>query len=382
MRNRYYFGVNQYDNEKRNEWLDEQRELLEIALVWEWLNTSKKYGYHDRYVMAVLDASNMVKDGRRNSFSLEELKDTISLLQTATNVEDKLNFYLSNELIDYMYSLVKHLIRLNEHDQGMKNLLSRTNWVFTKNLNNELTKEFDTEIRKIYIPILEPMNRYREYDNFDSNTRAKILYEYLFNSRTYSWLDKNLISLNTTNEHDYHARGVLLHIGIKLKHQGIFEKLSIKEAICLLEHKTNDYRVVIESLRLLAESNDIIETIQSDIESEMIEDGNYYTEGAAKKFYGKRYERNAINRRKAIEIHGTTCLVCGFNFENVYGDRGKDFIEIHHLRPLSTVREEVVIDPQTDLAPVCANCHRMIHRNKDNILSIEQLKNMLKQPLY
>ena len=193
---------------------------------------------------------------------------------------------------------------------------------------------------------------------------------------------KNLINLNATNEQDFHAREVLLHTGIKGKHQGVFEKLSIKEAICLLEHKTSDYRVVIESLRLLAESNNIIEAIQSDIESEMIEDGNFYTEGAVKNFHGKRYERNAINRRKAIEIHGTTCLVCGFNFGDFYGDRGKDFIEVHHLRPISTVGEEVVIDPQTDLAPVCANCHRMIHRNKDEILSIEQLKNMIKQPLY
>jgi 5-methylcytosine-specific restriction enzyme A len=81
-------------------------------------------------------------------------------------------------------------------------------------------------------------------------------------------------------------------------------------------------------------------------------------------------------------IHCFTCVVCGFNFEDVYGERGKDFIEVHHVKPLSSIGEEVVIDPMGDLIPVCANCHRMIHRRKDNVLSIEELKNVMKRVLY
>ncbi|WP_308302394.1 HNH endonuclease [Bacillus sp. V5-8f] len=72
-----------------------------------------------------------------------------------------------------------------------------------------------------------------------------------------------------------------------------------------------------------------------------------------------------------MQIQGINCAGCGFNFQNVYGEHGKDFIEIHHVKPLSTIKEEVKINPSTDLMPACSNCHRMIHRKKDEILSIE-----------
>jgi 5-methylcytosine-specific restriction enzyme A len=52
---------------------------------------------------------------------------------------------------------------------------------------------------------------------------------------------------------------------------------------------------------------------------------------------------------------------------------------VHHVKPLSTIKEEVEINPETDLVPVCANCHRMIHRRKDDVLTIEELKSIVEQ---
>jgi 5-methylcytosine-specific restriction protein A len=77
-------------------------------------------------------------------------------------------------------------------------------------------------------------------------------------------------------------------------------------------------------------------------------------------------ERNAklVARRKAKakEQNGrVTCEGCSFDFEKVYGDRGTDFIECHHTVPVSSL----VSGSHTrlkDLALVCSNCHRMIHR--------------------
>jgi 5-methylcytosine-specific restriction enzyme A len=111
-----------------------------------------------------------------------------------------------------------------------------------------------------------------------------------------------------------------------------------------------------------------------DIEAELAEDDDFYSDGAVKTYYGKRYERNPVNREKAIEIHGLNCVCCGFNFEEVYGERGKDFIEVHHINPLSTIKGEMNINPETDLVPVCSNCHRMIHRRKDNVITVMELK--------
>jgi len=56
---------------------------------------------------------------------------------------------------------------------------------------------------------------------------------------------------------------------------------------------------------------------------------------------------------------------CGFDFERVYGELGAGFAEVHHLRPLSELRRPVSTT-LADLAVVCANCHRMIHRDGES----------------
>ena len=74
--------------------------------------------------------------------------------------------------------------------------------------------------------------------------------------------------------------------------------------------------------------------IENDIALEKNEDFQVGSEGSKKQVYTTRYERNSSLRASAIKIHGTTCMACGFNFEAVYGDRGKDYIEVHHVKPL------------------------------------------------
>ena len=62
----------------------------------------------------------------------------------------------------------------------------------------------------------------------------------------------------------------------------------------------------------------------------------------------------------------------------MYGERGKGFIEVHHTEPLGSLSEEKIINPQIDLVPVCSNCHRIIHRRKDYVLSISEVKELLR----
>lgn len=100
-------------------------------------------------------------------------------------------------------------------------------------------------------------------------------------------------------------------------------------------------------------------------------------EGKRKEYYVTKYERNPVNRKKAIEIHGTKCMICGFDFEAVYGEVGRNFIEVHHIKPLAEVGEEIEINPETDLVCICANCHRIIHRKKDKIYSVDEVKEMI-----
>ena len=100
-------------------------------------------------------------------------------------------------------------------------------------------------------------------------------------------------------------------------------------------------------------------------------------EGSRKEVYTTRFERKSKLRRMAIIFHGTTCMVCGFNFSEIYGERGNDYIEVHHIKPLADNESEVEVNPETDLVVVCSNCHRMIHRKRNQILSIEELKSLI-----
>lgn len=103
------------------------------------------------------------------------------------------------------------------------------------------------------------------------------------------------------------------------------------------------------------------------------------TEGKEKIVTQTRIERNFKLRDMAIKFHGTKCIVCGFTFAEKYGNFGKGYIEIHHLKPVSKYKGkgEVIVDPKTDLKPLCSNCHRMIHRSAD-MMSIKQLRSIIK----
>jgi len=75
--------------------------------------------------------------------------------------------------------------------------------------------------------------------------------------------------------------------------------------------------------------------------------------------------RRIVEKKKADTLAKTgtlACEVCSFNFEKVYGELGKNFCEVHHLFPLSEAVSEEVLTKLRDLAIVCANCHRMLHR--------------------
>ncbi len=114
--------------------------------------------------------------------------------------------------------------------------------------------------------------------------------------------------------------------------------------------------------------------IRTDVEEEIQQEAETRPEGEVKTYYGKRYERDPSNRRRAIAFHGLRCAACGFDFEETYGVRGAGFIEIHHNKPLAEVGAPQLIDPEKDLIPLCANCHRMVHRYRDHVITLEELK--------
>jgi predicted HNH restriction endonuclease len=90
-------------------------------------------------------------------------------------------------------------------------------------------------------------------------------------------------------------------------------------------------------------------------------------------------ERNLrLVRRKKQSVLATAgrlgCEACSFDFAAIYGPLGDGFAECHHRTPLAAL-SGVTTTRLTDLAIVCANCHRMLHRRPYH--SVEQLREVV-----
>jgi 5-methylcytosine-specific restriction protein A len=76
-------------------------------------------------------------------------------------------------------------------------------------------------------------------------------------------------------------------------------------------------------------------------------------------------------RRHQTATGGLACEACGFDFESEYGLRG--FCEVHHRLPLAEGEDERETRLE-DLAVLCSNCHRAIHRLGPEMMTVEELR--------
>ena len=107
------------------------------------------------------------------------------------------------------------------------------------------------------------------------------------------------------------------------------------------------------------------------VEDERILSTEGYAEGDVQRIETNRYERNPLNRKLCLAAKGYDCIVCGMNFEKKYGNIGYHYIHVHHVIPVSNLGSGYVINPLTDLVPVCPNCHAMLHKKNPPILPDE-----------
>jgi len=99
-------------------------------------------------------------------------------------------------------------------------------------------------------------------------------------------------------------------------------------------------------------------------------------EGEKRTRYSAYFERNPFYRNKAIEIHGLSCMACGFNFQELYGELGKGYIHVHHNKPISE-SGPTKVNPRTDMSVLCPNCHAMTHRDKSHTLTVSKLRELI-----
>jgi len=85
-------------------------------------------------------------------------------------------------------------------------------------------------------------------------------------------------------------------------------------------------------------------------------------EGELHSYMGNRYERSRVNRAVCLRHFGLRCQGCGELAEEKYGELGKDVIHVHHIIPVSEMGGSKLVDPISDLVPLCPSCHNVVHR--------------------
>ncbi|SDH03668.1 HNH endonuclease [Desulfosporosinus hippei] len=119
-------------------------------------------------------------------------------------------------------------------------------------------------------------------------------------------------------------------------------------------------------------------TIEEDLDPECKDE---YSEG--KEYYRlhrmRERKSGVVKQAKKLFIkkHGRLfCEVCSADFPKIYGDRGNNFIEGHHRKLVSEMKEGDKTKIE-DIAMLCSNCHRMIH--KKPIISVEDLAKVVRR---
>lgn len=111
--------------------------------------------------------------------------------------------------------------------------------------------------------------------------------------------------------------------------------------------------------------------------AEEITDAHALIEGAACRVTINAYERNPQARQQCIAHYGTSCSVCEASLDSVYGPAAERLIHVHHLRALSDLAREYIVDPIRDLRPVCPNCHAVLHRRSPSPYTIKEVQAFL-----
>lgn len=167
---------------------------------------------------------------------------------------------------------------------------------------------------------------------------------------------------------DYHGKG--MKGGSKL------DRLVFEE----FYNNRDKLREIANEIRKVAEDTSLRHKLYAIEEDEQTKTDSVIEGQVIYKLHKVRERDSKIVMRKKESVWTATgrlaCEACMFEFEEFYGDIGKGYIECHHRTPLASfkVSTKTTLD---DLALVCSNCHRMVHKKIDS-LTVEDLRMMIR----
>lgn len=239
-------------------------------------------------------------------------------------------------------------------------------------ITKEMTEAAYSYSQKVYNGLIEKNDALDHLTNvleMNRNSAADLInnFKYMMDGKKYT---------RTNNEYttDYFLKQIYSDYGRQKLRKALFavdEHLKYYEA--LRSTNLHGIRKILENYKVVLSKND------GDLYPDEIPVSEKLLEGIKKQVTVNSFERNPKARQECIDHFGTSCYVCDFNFQKIYGDIGAEFIHVHHLTQLSTIGQEYEINPIEELRPVCPNCHSMLHR-KIPPYTIDELKEIMKTP--
>jgi len=231
----------------------------------------------------------------------------------------------------------------------------------------------EIEFRALNLPSQEKSPWCVEVTNFNELT----LFSFAFDDSAGDWNNfyfRELVSTFSTWESavieqiskgfevDFHSNGAIIplneisannkigriSIKAKLRLKQIPERDNFEEYLCAIRDFTG-----LCILPLIPKS-EFGETFSNELELGL-------PEGAQTSVIVNKYERSPKNRAACLAHYGYKCYICNFDFGSFYGKFADSYIHVHHIIPVSEIGSDYLINPISDLIPLCPNCHAAIH---------------------
>jgi 5-methylcytosine-specific restriction protein A len=196
----------------------------------------------------------------------------------------------------------------------------------------------------------------------------------------------NSLPIHEESEHEEDFRnpnGVGMKLSNFLRFDPNYQGAGLKRGSHLEEEVWNTFsadlnrlKATADAIRRTVESGEAVKGGPADSEEAEAPEGRVLT-----RIHQARERNAALIKKKKVDVLSKTgrlaCEVCKFDFQQMYGEHGLGFAECHHLKPISKLMPGEKTR-MSDLAIVCANCHRMLHRGSD-WPSVSELKSLLKK---
>lgn len=177
----------------------------------------------------------------------------------------------------------------------------------------------------------------REFHKYSDKQKALVVRGWLFEGKKTREMDVNYLETNPEKTTGHESMNILHYLGLKREFQGLFRGVIEEKAIRCMQQNEQNFDDIISIIQLTGENFSSFVKYPD----ELATGEEKYKEGRTRVIRVNAYERNPKARKECLDRYGACCVVCRFDFLKVYGEMGRGFIHVHHLKEIASEKENM-----------------------------------------